>query len=321
LSQYRKSHDIPRNVGLFTSPHLVAVRERIRINSVPISRDLFAKYFFEVWDKLEAAAAKSEVTLVKPVYFRYLTLMSYHVFLQEGVDAAVYEVGIGGQYDSTNVVENPAVTGISTLGIDHVFALGNTIEKIAWHKGGIQKKGAPSFTVKQSPGALAVVQGRAEETKVKTLTILDEDSRLAGVKIRPDAAFQRLNASLAIKLAETALQKLDPKFEICPTLPKEFVDGLEQVVWRGRCELKKEGNVTWYLDGAHTQDSIMVATNWFVRESFQKYEISVKCIDTITYQAQARDSCPHFQSTRPPRSYCASGRTFQSCQEPGILAL
>jgi folylpolyglutamate synthase len=217
---------------------------------------------------------------VKPVYFRYLTLMSYHVFLQEGVDAAVYEVGIGGQYDSTNVVENPAVTGISTLGIDHVFALGNTIEKIAWHKGGIQKKGAPSFTVKQSPGALAVVQGRAEETKVKTLTILDEDSRLAGVKIRPDAAFQRLNASLAIKLAETALQKLDPKFEICPTLPKEFVDGLEQVVWRGRCELKKEGNVTWYLDGAHTQDSIMVATNWFVGESFQKYEISVKCIDT-----------------------------------------
>jgi folylpolyglutamate synthase len=303
LSQYRKSHDIPRNVGLFTSPHLVAVRERIRINSVPISRDLFAKYFFGVWDKLEAAAAKSEGPLGKPVYFRYLTLMSYHVFLQEGVDAAVYEVGIGGQYDSTNVVEHPAVTGISTLGIDHVFALGNTIEKIAWHKGGIQKKGAPSFTVKQNPGALAVVQGRAEERQVKTLTILDEDSRLSGVKIRPDALFQRLNASLAIKLAETALQKLDPNFEICPTLPKEFVDGLEQVVWRGRCELKKEGNVTWYLDGAHTQDSIMVATHWFVGESFQKYEISAKCICTITYQAQARNSCPHFQSTRPPRSY------------------
>lgn len=272
LSQYRKSHDIPQNIGLFTSPHLIAVRERIRINSVPISRELFAKYFFEIWDRLDAAAARSEVPVLKPVYFRYLTLMSYHVFLQEGVDTAVYEVGMGGEYDSTNIVDHPVVTGISTLGLDHVFVLGKKIEEITWHKAGIQKKGVPSFTVTQIPAALNVVRERAKERRVESLTILNEDPRLEGVNIQPSASFQRLNASLAIALAETALQKIDPNFEVRPgLLPKDLVDGLEQVVWRGRCEVKNEGNITWYLDGAHTLDSIYIATKWFGDESSQKY--------------------------------------------------
>ncbi|KAF5878608.1 putative tetrahydrofolylpolyglutamate synthase protein [Botrytis fragariae] len=235
LNRYRKSHDLPQKVGLFTSPHLIAVRERIRINSAPISAPMFAKYFFEVWDRLEAAAASPSEPFEKPVYFRYLNLMSYHVFLQEGVDAAIYEVGVGGEYDSTNIVDRPAVTGISSLGIDHVFTLGDTIDKIAWHKAGIQKAGVPSFTVNQKPEAMKVVEKRA-----------------------------RGNASLAICLAETVLNKLNPKFSTSSnSLPQEFVDALEQVVWRGRCETKVDGNVTWYLDGAHTADSIIVAAKWF----------------------------------------------------------
>lgn len=236
---------------------------------------MFVKYFFEVWDKLEAAAATSELPTVKPVYFRYLTLLSYHVFIQEGVDAAVYEVGVGGEYDSTNIVDRPVVTGISTLGIDHTFTLGKTIEEITWHKAGIQKKGVPSFTVKQMPGALEVIRRRAEERQVQSLTVMNEDPRLEGVKIRPDASFQRLNASLAIALGEAVVRKLDPDFEPGVTsLPKEFVDGLEKVVWRGRFETKNEGNIVWYLDGAHTKDSITVAAKWFGNETSQKYEIS-----------------------------------------------
>jgi len=264
LSQYRQSHGIPHKVGLFTSPHLIAVRERIRINSAPISADLFAKYFFEVWDRLEASASDSATPCEKPVYFRYLTLMSYHVFLQERVDAAICEVGVGGAYDSTNIVERPAVTGICTLDIDHTFNLGETVDKIAWHKAGIQKKGVPSFTVPQLPAAMEVVKRRAEERGAESFNVVDIDQRLEGVKIRPNAAFQKGNASLAIALAETVLKKLDPKFETNPeSLPTEFVDGLEQVVWRGRCEKKVEEYVTWYLDGAHTADSITVVAKWF----------------------------------------------------------
>ena len=75
------------------------------------------------------------------MYFRYLTLLSFHIFLQEKVDAVVLEVGMGGTYDATNVVVEPVVCGITSLGLDHVAVLGDTIEKIAWHKAGIIKVG------------------------------------------------------------------------------------------------------------------------------------------------------------------------------------
>jgi folylpolyglutamate synthase len=222
--------------------------------------------------------------------------MSYHAFMQEGVDAAIYEVGVGGEFDATNIVDYPAVTGISTLGIDHTFYLGETIDKIAWHKAGIQKQGVPSFTVKQIPAAMEVIKKRAEEKKVPYLHVLDVDPRLEGVKIRPDAPFQKGNASLAVELAETVLGKLDETF--IPSrysLPKEFVDGLEQLVWRGRCEMKVEGDITWYLDGAHTADSIVVAAKWFGDESGDKYDsfivIEVRLLMTTS------DPAPEFSSS------------------------
>jgi folylpolyglutamate synthase len=261
----------PHKVGLFTSPHLIAVRERIRIDSLPISEELFAKYFFQVWDRLEANAnANADDAAAapgsKPVYARYLTLMSYHVFLSEGVDAAVYETGIGGEYDATNIVERPVASGISTLGIDHVFMLGGTVDKIAWHKAGIMKPGSPAFTIEQVPSAAEVLKNRAVEKGVD-LKVLDIDPRLESVKIRPDATFQKRNATLAVALAETALKRLDPSFSPDPErLPQEFVDGLEQVVWRGRCEVKEEGNVIWHVDGAHTVDSLKMAARWYVGE-------------------------------------------------------
>jgi folylpolyglutamate synthase len=204
--------------------------------------------------------------------------MSYHVFLQEGVNAAIYEVGVGGEYDSTNIVDQPTVTGISTLGIDHTFALGETVDKIAWHKAGIQKKGVPSFTVNQLPAALSVVSNRAIEKEAKSFKVVGVDPRLQGVRIRPDAPFQKSNASLAIALSETVLSKLHPDFRSNPkSLPLEFVNGLEQVVWRGRCETKVQGNITWYLDGAHTADSILVASTWFGTECAQRYATLLPC--------------------------------------------
>ncbi|TVY82851.1 Folylpolyglutamate synthase [Lachnellula suecica] len=268
LGQYRKSRGFPSKHGLFTSPHLISVRERIRINSAPISEVLFAKYFFEVWDKMEVGRAAGMPEWDSMTYFRFLTLLSYHVFLREDVKVAVYETGVGGEYDSTNIVDRPAVTGLSTLGIDHTYTLGDTLESIAWHKGGIQKEAVSSFTVKQRPEAMEVVQSRALEKKVLSLNVVDEcDQRLEKVKIYPDADFQRTNAALAVELANTVLRKLyntgaAPEED----LPKEFVEGLEQVVWRGRCEKKVEDNITWYLDGAHTADSIVVAAKWFADE-------------------------------------------------------
>ncbi|KFZ22961.1 hypothetical protein V502_02562 [Pseudogymnoascus sp. VKM F-4520 (FW-2644)] len=268
LAAYQRSHGLPSKIGLFTSPHLVSVRERIRINSLPITTEKFTKYFFDVWDRLDLYNAKEGLgAMDKPPYFRFLTLMSFHAFVCEGVDAAVYEVGLGGEYDATNVIAQPAATGISTLGIDHVDILGHTIEEIAWHKAGILKHGSPAFSVEQLPAAAAVVAQRAKEKDAR-VEIVHVDPRLKDVRITPDAKFQKQNASLAISLTETVMKRLEPDFKLPPdTLPKEFVDGLEQVVLRGRCETKVESNIRWFIDGAHTADSLKVSAQWFGGES------------------------------------------------------
>lgn len=267
LSKWRTTSRSPLKVGMLTSPHLMAVRERIRINSAPISEELFAKYFFEVYDKLVSSSDTSGVPRGStPIYARFLTLMSYHVFIREGVDVAVYETGIGGEYDATNLVTCPLACAITTLAIDHVFVLGNTVDKIAWHKAGIMKKGSPAFTIPQVPEAAAVLNARAKEKGVH-LKMLDVDPRLRGVNIRPDALFQKRNATLGIALAEEALKVLDPDFRPDTSkLPPDFIQGVENVVWRGRCEVKSDGRLLWHLDGAHTVDSLMMASRWFAEE-------------------------------------------------------
>ncbi|KAG6027046.1 methionine-synthesizing 5- methyltetrahydropteroyltriglutamate--homocysteine methyltransferase, partial [Claviceps citrina] len=269
LSQYR-----PRlsKTGLFISPHLIAVRERIRINSAPLSEELFAKYFFQVWDRLAESSACPEdaVPGSRPPYARYLALMSWHAFLSEGVDVAVYETGIGGEFDATNLVEEPVASGISTLGIDHTFVLGDTVDKIAWHKAGIMKTGSPAFTVEQVPAAAEVLQQRAREKNVSLTVLPVDDKRLECVQVRPDAQFQKKNATLAISLAEAALTKLGlltDSGRASAALPDEFKDGLEGTVFRGRCEVKHEEKVSWYVDGAHTADSLKMSSRWFADET------------------------------------------------------
>ncbi|CEJ89095.1 hypothetical protein VHEMI04981 [[Torrubiella] hemipterigena] len=279
LGQCREKQLSLRKSGLFISPHLISVRERIRINSKPISESLFAKYFFEVWDRLgNSTVDASAVPLgTRPLYGRYLTLMSWHVFIQEGVDVAVYETGLGGQFDATNLVSKPLATGITTLGIDHVQVLGHTIEEIAWHKAGIMKTGSPAYTVPQLPAAMGVLDKVAAERGVD-MKKLELDTRLAGVKVQPDAEFQKMNASLAIALAEEALKKTHALGFSADPLPTEFVDGIEQTVFRGRCEVKTERAVTWYIDGAHTSDSLRVSSEWFATEANKRYGIA-----TIAY--------------------------------------
>jgi folylpolyglutamate synthase/dihydrofolate synthase len=213
------------------------VRERIRINSIPISEEQFTKYFFEVWDALESSAVREGIDpACKPSYFRFLTLMAFHIFMREGVDAAVFEVGVGGELDSTNVIPQPSVTGITTLGIDHVAALGDTIDKIAWHKAGIFKTGSPAFTVPQVPDAMEVLHQRAKEKEVNLVTIAIHPA-LFDIALNPAEDFQRTNASLAIRLSLSLLDKLKVPVDFgLERLPEQFIQGLENIVWRGRCD-------------------------------------------------------------------------------------
>ncbi|KAL8964914.1 MAG: hypothetical protein Q9197_006751, partial [Variospora fuerteventurae] len=233
-------------IGLYTSPHLRFVRERIQINNEPLSEENFAKYFFEVWDRLEKSArARGEPTdkTSKPAYFRFLTLMAFHTYMSEGVDAAIIECGIGGEYDSTNILVHPRVTGITSLGIDHTPLLGHTIEEIAWHKAGIMKPGVLAHTVAQPPAAEEVLRTRAREKSV-TLSVVNEYPTLQDWHLGLSAPFQRTNASLAIDLVSTFLKTLSIHYHIPsidpPLQPPEIRRGCERVRWPGRCEIRRE---------------------------------------------------------------------------------
>lgn len=255
----------PGRVGLYSSPHLKCLRERIMIDGEPISEQKFAKYFFQVYDSIESTSSDPIKFPrlgpgVKPNYFRYLTLVSFHAFIQEKVDAAVYEVGIGGEYDSTNVFDKPSATAITALGIDHINVLGSTIESIAWNKAGIFKENVPAFTLSDQPeAAMKVLEDRAIERGAQ-LHKVQIPKEVATLKLGLGGEFQKGNAALAVYLAAT---RLGIDLNSLSKLPDEFTVGLESVKWPGRCQILEAVNKKWFIDGAHTHDSLEQAAKWF----------------------------------------------------------
>ncbi|PNI69154.1 FPGS isoform 2 [Pan troglodytes] len=249
--------------GFFSSPHLVQVRERIRINGQPISPELFTKYFWRLYHRLE----------------------------ETKVDLAVVEVGIGGAYDCTNIIRKPVVCGVSSLGIDHTSLLGDTVEKIAWQKGGIFKQGVPAFTVLQPEGPLAVLRDRAQQISCPLylcpmLEALEEGG--PPLTLGLEGEHQRSNAALALQLAHCWLQWQDrhgagePKasrpgllwqLPLAPVFqPTSHMRlGLRNTEWPGRTQVLRRGPLTWYLDGAHTASSVQACVRWF-RQALQGRE-------------------------------------------------
>ncbi|KAF0274940.1 hypothetical protein FOG51_00118 [Hanseniaspora uvarum] len=297
-------------IGLYTSPHLKTCRERIRINGEPISEQLFTKYFFEVWDGLNSTTS-DEIKFPdlknhkKPGYFKFLTLLSFHVFVQEKCNTCVYEVGIGGKYDSTNIINNPTSTGISLLGIDHVNVLGDTVLKICDNKIGIFKKNANNFSILGQPETeevFGLMQKRLEtigsEEKLNLIPVFDQlDSKInKAFNLGINGDFQKVNASLATALSINHINKIaDNKIPIefetkngsnvwdhKMNVPDFIKDGLQECKWEGRCQTIKDTDFkTWYLDGAHTIDSIQKSTDWFVQTQVNKSTNSHK--KTILY--------------------------------------
>ena len=141
-------------VGLYTSPHLVDVRERIVVNGKMISREDFARI---------TKLAEPIITKMKPMptFFDVITAIAFKYFAEQNVQFAVVETGLGGRLDSTNVI-TPEVTAITSISKDHMAQLGNTLEKIAEEKAGIFKPGVPAVTILQEPGVEAVLKRVAE---------------------------------------------------------------------------------------------------------------------------------------------------------------
>jgi len=150
--------------GLYTSPHLIDVRERIRINNEMISPQEFVEYTRRVEPIVKKMAAD------RPTFFEIFTAMAFAYFADQKVDIAVIETGLGGRLDSTNVI-TPEVTGITSISKDHMSVLGHTPVKIAEEKAGIFKKDIPAITCAQSPEVFAVLDRVAKANKTTLQTV------------------------------------------------------------------------------------------------------------------------------------------------------
>ena len=278
LLQYRydavqRTNQAIGKIGLFTSPHLRTVNERIRIDGAPISEAKFALHFFDLWNRFDLnPPPNAETARTRPGFFRFLTILALHTFVREGVETAIIECGIGGEYDSTNILPAKAVTAtaITSLGLDHIGMLGDTVEQIAWHKGGIMKERVAAFSVKQSLSAMAVLKRRAIEKNVE-LEVVQRVPALEDVRLGLEGYFQKDNAALAVNVAALHLGQLGILQKVLPasrhidyeSLPNNFITGLQHTALAGRCQVLADGNITWFLDGAHTIESIREAAVWF----------------------------------------------------------
>ena len=283
----------PRKIGLYTSPHLKVIQERIQIDSQMIQKDLFAKYVFEVWNSLNSEGQP------KPRYLQLLLLVAIHAFIREKVDVAICETHNGGEYDATNVFTHPVATGIATIGMDHVLQLGPTIENIAWHKSGIFKSGSPAFSVGQESQVAAVLRRRASDKNVSLEFVADDTVNNSDV-LSMKTAVQRRNASLAQKLANAfLLQKEPPPCHILT--PLEIREGVERFNWIGRFQQIIHGDHRWFLDGAHNEMSVPYTAQWFAdvtkdlrygKRSYMKTEHT----DVDTKPPKPDSPSAHFQS-------------------------
>lgn len=265
-----------KKTGLFTSPHLVRINERFRINGEDVSDEQFLDAFL----KVEKAAKEYETEGEgHPSYFETLFLMGMLIFKEAGVEYLVMETGLGGRLDATNVVEKPLACIITSISRDHTEYLGDTLEAIAGEKAGIIKVGVPVIYDASQPGPAAVIAAKAKEMgspawpmepsfyEMKTqsregITFIfaypgGEKAELA---IPYVAKYQMMNASLAFY----TMHILQDVHEI----PKNVLaEGLSKIKWPCRMEMAAPGVI---IDGAHNEDGIaqFVSTaGYFAKEN------------------------------------------------------
>ena len=271
-----------KRVGLFTSPHLVKINERIRINNQIIPDEAFVRIFCETMEYVELAKKEG---IAHPSFFEFVFLMAALYFREEKADYVIFATGMGGRLDATNVV-NPVLSIITSVGLDHTQFLGDTIEKIAQEKAGIIKPGIPVVFFDRKDAATPVMVQHSqkmgaklylvEKSQYNLLKITDkvidfsfksDYYKYVDLKIRKTALYQIENAILAVKAYEILTNTIDwdcnegsetdngcrfmknkPDFDIdC------IRTGLQSMVWKGRMECIFEHI---YIDGAHNEEAI-----------------------------------------------------------------
>ena len=226
-------------VGLFTSPHLVSFRERVQVNRQLISENDVVRLVAETHPLLKEFPAGHH-----PTFFEVVTIMALKFFTEQKCDLVIWETGLGGRLDATNIV-TPLASVITNIAFDHEQWLGDTLAKIAAEKAGIIKPGVPAVTVTDAPEPLRVIEQTARD-KNSMLTRV-QSQHASGITYHASllGGHQNNNAALALATVEI----LQPKI---PITAEQIRNGLATVNWPGRLQLvTRPGGQKILLDGAH----------------------------------------------------------------------
>lgn len=243
-------------VGLFTSPHLVSFRERIQVDRRLISEEDLARLVQEVIGREANEAGsqrpRSQIAHASPTLFECVTVIALKYFCEQRCDLVIWETGLGGRLDATNIV-TPLASVITNIALDHQQWLGDSLDKIAAEKAGIIKPDVPVLTAVDTDEAVAVIRAEAERKRVPfthvkgELRSMSEDGAPIHLPLR--GGHQCRNAALATAVVRALQEKL-------PVSQAALRRGLETVQWAGRLQTEKLGDREFLLDGAHNLDGV-----------------------------------------------------------------
>jgi dihydrofolate synthase/folylpolyglutamate synthase len=270
--------------GLNTSPHLEKINERIRINGEEIGDQAFAESFTRIHERIEELLAAGKLR-AHPTYFECVTAMAFEYFARERVQLAVFEVGLGGRLDATNIL-SPLVTIITRIDFDHENFLGHSLKEIASEKAGILKHGVPLVLSEQRPEAREVILARAKSLGCPVIEpahifrVNQESMRAGSVHAHVIEADSGRNFELAPSLpgrfqlenalnAVAAAQLLQNRGFQIPD--KAIMQGIAATVWPGRLE-KLQSAPDVYLDGAHNPSAARELAH-FLEQNFSGRKI------------------------------------------------
>ena len=289
-----------KSVGMFVSPHLVRINERIVING----REISDNYFETIFNKVMKSVNKMlDEGFPHPAYFEFLYGIGMCALCDAGVEYAVVETGLGGRLDATNQVKNPIAVAITNIGYDHMYILGNTIEEIAGEKAGIIKEGVPVFYADSGEDSNKVIEEKAAQKNAPCKKISSENIYIMGIenkhiafsrssvydeskvwKLNNIGTYQPLNAEIAIEIMEM-LFKEEGKYPL-------WHKALEEVKWAGRMdEVAKD----IYVDGAHNISAVKGFTDT-VRLFNEKNIILFSAVDDKDYESMIRYLCENLES-------------------------
>lgn len=232
-------------VGLFTSPHLVSFRERIQINRQFISEADVMRHVQQLKPLLKEFPEDHH-----PTFFEVLTVAALNYFAEQKCELVIWETGLGGRLDATNIV-TPLASVITNIGIEHSEWLGDTVEKIAGEKAGIIKPGCPVITTATPGHGLEVIASVAREKSSPLTLVGPEQSKyppLNEIELPLHGPHQRLNAALALATVRVLAEQI-------PVSDSASRSGLASLDWPGRMHrIQTAAGQTILLDGAHNPD-------------------------------------------------------------------